>query len=583
MCGIAGVIGQADDALLRAMVARLRHRGPDDQGTALCGSAGLACARLSLLDFEKGAQPFHGDGSGLIAAFNGEIYNHAALRAELRSRHGCTFRSRSDTEVVLRGFECEGVSFFSRLEGMFAVAITDGRTLWLARDSFGMKPLFYWLSNDRRRCLFASEAKALFAHGSVPRAIDRTAVVEFATFGFPLDGHSLFESVTQLGPGDVLEIEQQADGRLAVRRHRFAIAGPRAFDGREDDAVEAVGAALRESVREQLAADHPVACFVSGGIDSAIVAQLARGAARGVTFTAGDVSDSSTFDLAEQVAAHANAAHHIVHLDPAAYIASVPRAIAAAELPFGPTIAFSCAPSVRRATKAALCGDGADELFGGYGLHVDPDQAILRYASALRHVTASGVMDRQAIESSAAVVDWLQAGTVDARRQRVDEFLRGDQLTNYHVWLWDRGSMASGVEVRLPFLNTRLRALAASLPMEWRVRDGVTKVPLRRLVSRLLPPAIAAAVADQPKRAAWHAGRHCLRAWEQLALELMPAEARRSHPFGAVFPFAPSLLLFDLFLIVFFIYGGVVPDGLAPDRLYREHRQELAAMHTALR
>jgi asparagine synthase (glutamine-hydrolysing) len=582
MCGIAGQFGTPDLQRLGEMIARLDHRGPDDRGVHVIGSAGLACARLSLLDFERGGQPLASDEGRLAIAFNGEVYNHDALRSELRAQYACAFRGRSDTEVVLRGFECEGAAFFARLEGMFALAISDGERLWLARDSFGMKPLFYWLSADGRQLLFASEVKALLACPSIPRVLNRTALAEFATFGYPLGGHTLFTSIVQLGPGRWLEVTRGVDGTLAITHGVVATPAMPPFTGSEDQAVEAATAILRQSVREQLSADHPVGCFLSGGIDSTIVAGLAGDVRPWLTFTAADRLDPPGFQLACRVAAHVAASHELIHLDPEPYIASIPSAVAATELPMGPTIAFLCAPAVRRATKAVLCGDGADELFGGYTVHAEPDRLLAQYQSAFDHLADGNVADED-LSSSAETLQWLHERSGGERQRRLYDFLCGDQLANYHLWLWDRGAMASSVEVRLPFLNTQLRAFAASIPFEWRVRDGLTKVLLRRLLATLLPPELADAVIWQKKRAAWYSGRRSLRAFQERAAAIVTPEIRRSHPFRDFFRFPSELLLLDAFFVLFFVHDGVVPDDFSIDGIYRTYERELADIHRRAR
>jgi asparagine synthase (glutamine-hydrolysing) len=580
MCGIAGLIGAPDPALLRSMIARLAHRGPDDSGLAIAGPVGVACARLSLLDFDRGGQPLRSDTAPLVIAFNGEIYNHGALRRDLREQYRCVFRSRSDTEVVVRGFECEGTAFLSRLEGMFALAITDGRGLWLARDTFGMKPLFCSWSSDRRRLLFASEAKALFAAGAVARTLNREALVEYATFGFTLDGHTLFAAVEQIAPGEVLHVVQQADATLSVERSRLRIAGAAAFRGNEAEAVEALADALEQSVQEQLTADHSVGCLISGGIDSSLLAELGRAARLDCSFTAGDRLDAEGFVLAQRVADHVHTSHAEIHLEPDRYVESIPAAVAAMELPAAPTLAFLAAPVVRRTTKAVLCGDGADELFAGYSAHADPRRLLFKYRKTFGHIARSAFADQTVLDSTLAMLTALDHGSGAQRAQRIHDFLMGDQLANYHLWIWDRGSMAAGLEVRLPFLNTRVRALAAALPLEWRIRDGRTKVVLRALLERRLPGDLAAAIAGQRKRAAWDSGRRCFAALEQYAAHAVRGDA---HPLRSLFAHPVELLLFDVFLAVFLVHDGVVPPGFDVDHLHTTYRDDLARIHRTLR
>ena len=182
----------------------------------MIGSAGVACARLSLVDFDRGRQPLDSDAGRLVVAVNGGIYNHDALRAELRARHGGVFRGRSDTEVLLLGFECEGTPFLSRLEGMFALAITDGRTLWLARDSFGMKPLF--VHRSKKYCLIASEIKAIKASGIYELQPNLSVLSRFL-FDGALDEseQTFFEGIEHVPASTAFEI----DLRGSMRRWRY--------------------------------------------------------------------------------------------------------------------------------------------------------------------------------------------------------------------------------------------------------------------------------------------------------------------------------------------------------------------------
>lgn len=579
MCGIAGSIGRPDASLVREMVQRLTHRGPDDQHAVHIRHASLACARLSLLDLPRGRQPVGSADGRIFVAFNGEIYNHAALRADLRERHGCVFTSRSDTEVILHGFLREGTAFLSRLEGMYAVAITDGETLWLARDSFGMKPLFWWQAPDRTRLLFASEVKALLAERAVPRKLDRTALVEFATFGFVLGTRTLFESVAQVSPGELLTIMRQPDGTLHLTRRTMPVPSVPEFSGTRDQAADAVSDLLRDSVTEQLVADHPVGFFLSGGVDSTLIAAMTTHARSGLAFTAGDREDPGTTALAARVTAHLQATSELIHLDADAYSAAIPLAVAAMELPMMPTLAFMCAPHVRLATKAVLCGDGADELFAGYAAHADPDRLLNLYRTRLAAITRLSDLDGANAESAEAALGSLEHPSLRERQQRLYDFLRGDQLTNYHLWLWDRGSMASGLEVRLPFLNRRLRALVDSLPPHWREGNGVTKPILRHLVRRVLPPPLAEAIVNQPKQAAWFAGRRCLRTVQAHAARALGEIA--PHPLRSLFRFPVERLLLDLFVIIFLVRDGIVPPGVGFAELRKQHAGELASAYRA--
>ena len=224
MCGIVGYHDRESVDSLSEIALALAHRGPDGTGVWTREEIGLAVTRLSLLDLEHGAQPMVSEDGQVAVALNGEVYNHAKLRAELRSE-GISFRGRSDTEVLLRGFIRWGPRVLERLEGMFAVAISEGRRLHLARDTFGMKPLFWWLSSDRQALVFGSEIKALLRFPGVPRRLDPAALVEEMVFGHTLGVRTLLREIAQLAPGTLMTIERRGS-RLEISTEHFAVPRP---------------------------------------------------------------------------------------------------------------------------------------------------------------------------------------------------------------------------------------------------------------------------------------------------------------------------------------------------------------------
>lgn len=576
-------MGCVHDDLLDDMVARLSHRGPDDRGTVLQNDVGLGCARLSLLDFDRGAQPVTSRERQVTLVFNGEIYNYRELRAHLTARYRCRFRSHADTEVLLRGLEYDGQSFIARLEGMFALAVTDGTTLWLARDTFGMKPLFYWVSPDRRRLRFGSEIKALLVDRQIPRTLNRATLVEFATFGFPLRGHTLLDSVHQVLPGEVLVVTRTPDGTLSLAHDAVEEKAVTPFNGTEEQATDALVALLRESVRQQCVADHSVGCLLSGGVDSSIVAALVSEDGPCRTFNAADRPDLPDREFASLVSGQLNTTHEDIGLDPVTFVTSIPMAVTAAEAPVGPTVAFMSAPAIRRTVKAVLCSDGADELFGGYDVHHDPDRLLGYYRRGLQRLAQAEWLPAEDTESTRHALDRLDHGRLGERRQRMYDFLSADQLANLHLSIWDRGSMAAGLEVRLPFLNTRVRRLAGSISMDWKVRDGVTKPIPRTALSKLLPAPLADAVGRRRKRPAWDALTRCLHGFEDWASRTVTPAYVHQHPCKSFFRHSAEIVLFDAFLYLFVVRGGVVPTGFTLDSLYRAHNDELTSLHRTIR
>jgi asparagine synthase (glutamine-hydrolysing) len=544
------------------------------------GDVGVASARLSLVDFDGGGQPLQSTDGGLVMVFNGEIYNHAQLRADLVRDYGSAFHGHSDTEVVLRGFEAEGRRFLTRLEGMYALAVTDGRSLWLGRDSFGIKPLFYSVIGGTR-LVFASEVKALYGAGWAPNALNGEALVEFATLGFMLDDHTLFDGIRQVRPGELVKIDRTPDGTVRIVATRPPPPDVRPFDGSEDDAAEALLELLRASVREQVAADHPVGCLVSGGIDSSIVAALLDRPASTPAFTVADRPDMSGLGDAVQLARHLTLPHQTVSVEPIGFIAATAAAVSASELPVVPVMAFISAPAVRRAAKAVLIGDGADELFCGYPMHVNEEGMVSGIRARLERLEGQTVLPSFAVRSTRNLLDTLGDSGGD-RRARVGRLLLEDRLANWHLWLWDRGSMASSLEARLPFLNTRVRAFAESIPVQWKIRGDATKLVLRRVLTRLLPPALADRVVSRPKTAAWDSTRTCQIALETHARTGSPRDHRRAHPFRPFLDTAVEKLLFDFFIFIFFMNDGCLPDRFDAAALYGDYLPDLVATEKRL-
>ncbi len=576
MCGIAGTFGNPDRALVERMIRRITHRGPDGQGVAVVGRAALGSARLSLVDFEGGAQPAAGPG-GLTLVYNGEVYNHAALRGELE-RAGVAMRGRGDTEVVLRLLELRGEGGLEALEGMFALAASDGERLLLARDAFGIKPLFYALVDGGRRLIFASELKALLEDPALPRAIDRAALVEWATFRHMLGERALLRGISQVPPGGILEVTRGAGGVLRLRAGRHSQPRPVELPEREDELVDLLCERLSASVRAQALADHPVGAFLSGGLDSAVlVALMARGRTEPLhTFSIADDPASADLEVGRRLAACLGVEHHEIALDPEALVEALPTSIWALEAPTEPSIVESASPSIRRYVKAALCGDGADELFAGYAVHVTPSLWLASSVDRYNRLVRSGEVRVGDCASSKAVIGGMIGLDPAALRSAVHRFFLEGQLSDAHLLVWDRGAMASGLEVRVPYLDRGVRDLALALPWEHRVRGKTSKALLREVARRVLPDAMAAEIVGRRKLAAPSAVRRTMDAIEQAARTIVPPN-RPAHPLRGFCATPGQELLLDLFTLIFVGRGGAAPDGLNLRELYTAHRKELEA------
>jgi asparagine synthase (glutamine-hydrolysing) len=539
MCGICGLVrldgGTVDPAPLADMAESLRHRGPDSDGQLVNGPVALAVRRLAIIDVEGGDQPLANEDASVHVVQNGEIYNHAELRRRLEQR-GHRFATRSDTEVLVHLYEEHGDGFVHELRGMFAIALWDARRrrLVLARDRFGIKPL-YWRV-DAGVLSFASELGTLR-----PAAIDLDALESFLAFNSVPAPLSIRQDTRKLPPGHLLVWE----GRNQPRVERYARVKPASAAAvrRESEhaLAEELRSRLRDSVRAHLVADVPVAVLLSGGIDSSTVAVLAAAEAPGTLRTFSVGFDERSFDEragARLVAAHAGSRHEEIVLRPDPEL--VARVFEAFDEPFGDSSAlptYAVCELAARNVKVVLSGEGGDELFGGYHTYVAdlmaprlaPVATVVRPLVELLPTSTRRVsLDYRAKRFVRAAHlpplerhhGWKEIFSDDARAELLAEGRRGRldpleplrarfaetegaellarlQDVDLGVYLvddllvkTDRASMAHSLEARVPFLDPVVAELALALPTHMKVRALQKKRLLRMAVSPLLPAAI---------------------------------------------------------------------------------------------
>ncbi len=544
MCGIAGIAGFGDapaprEAQLRAMCARLVHRGPDDEGIVIRGSVGLAMRRLSVIDLEGGAQPMETGSGELSVVCNGEIYNFRELRRDLEGR-GHVFRTQSDTEVLLYGYAEWGDAFLSRLNGMFGLALLDRRQrrLLLARDPFGIKPL-YWARTDSF-LVFGSEIQAILASGLIPRALDVTALGEFLTWEYVPGTATLLRDVRRVEPGTAIALDLTS-GAAKLIRHWELPAGPEDPRPDEGEWIERVEAAVEQAVRRQLVSDVPLGAFLSGGVDSSLVVS-AMGRAR--AFSIG-FDDPSYDELrwARRVAGHLGVELTERVLEPRIGDLFV-RLVEHFDDPIGD---FSIFPTylvsklARERVTVALSGDGGDELFGGYETYAADRlwRLYRRIPAFLRRRVVEGAVRRlrprpekkgavnralrfveglghdEALHHArwrAFLGDELRAVLLTADATRGLEGSSGAHLrdlfaragsrdavnrslyVDLHSYLsddilpkLDRTSMAVSLEARVPYLDPDLVELAFRIPGRFKVSRGQTKRILKAVAARRVP------------------------------------------------------------------------------------------------
>src|SRR5438034_9111957 len=555
MCGICGIAG-GDPARARELVQRMCgsmvHRGPDDEGSVRLGDVTLGMRRLSIIDIEGGHQPMANEDSTVWVVQNGEIYNHRELRNQLLAA-GHRFATKSDTEVLVHGYEEWGERMIERLNGMFAFALLDRRkaSLLLARDRMGIKPLHYAI--DGERFVFASELKALLQDTALRKGIDPVALDEYLAYEFVPSPRSIVRGVNKLRPGHTMSWSL-ADRRPAVRRYWAPDLNlePARGPGNLDEECARLRDALREAVRKELISDVPVGVFLSGGIDSSAVTAM-------MTQLGGDVRSFSvgfaepSFDEsahARDVARHLGTDHHELTLEPAALLGLIPKLSLLLDEPLGdasiiPTYMLSA--FTRQHVKVALGGDGGDELFAGYPtlqahrlagyylrapallrrLVVEPvvrrlpvsrsnlsfDFRAKRFVAAAGHTVAErhqrwmgsfareerSVLLSPELRAEAAATDGeslvAEYASIDALNQALMIDMRL-YLENDILVKLDRASMMASLEGRVPLLNNDFVAYATSLPLDMKLNGLRTKFLLKRALRGILPDHIL----DRPKK-----------------------------------------------------------------------------------
>ena len=530
MCGIAGFISpaRADAAALAPMLARIAHRGPDGQGTFVEGPAALGHCRLAIIDLQGGAQPLYSEDKNFVVVFNGEIYNYRELTAELTAL-GHTFATRTDTEVLLHGWEQWGRELLPRLRGMFAFALWDRRAqvLFCARDMFGIKPLYYCRCADGT-LLFASEIKAFLDHPSFEKQLNTAQLPLYLSCQYSPGRDTFFVGVQKLLPGHFLEFSEGI-----VRTTRWV--QPAFLPGDTPPAPDELEAVLRQSAEAHKIADVEVAGFLSGGVDSAYLTALAR-PARTYTISYAEPKYDESFP-ARALARNLGLRNRVRCISPGEFWDAVPAVQYHMDEPMADAAAvalYFLNREAARDVKVVLSGEGADELFGGYNIYRDPFTA--RWYNRLPPWLRGGLGAAASLLPPGPGVNFLvrrglsleeryfgpTALLTEREKRRLLPGYEGDgdpvcltesnwdmtegqdpvtrmQQVDLQLWLAgdillkaDKMSMAHSLELRVPYLDKEVFALAAALPAAAKANARMTKIALRQAAARTLPPAAAA-------------------------------------------------------------------------------------------
>lgn len=491
--GVGGA--EADSATLDRLVAGLRHRGPDGEGTYAARNVALGQTRLAIIDLETGNQPLYEPGGAVLVA-NGEIYNYIELREEIGTDK---FATRSDCEPPLHLYRRYGLDFVDHLRGMYAIALYDPieGQLVLARDPFGIKPLYY--AQTPAGFAFASEPQALIAAGLVAPTVNSEARKELFQLQFTTGSATIFEGITRVLPGESVVVR---DGRVVARRRRIALPAEGEADWSESEALDRLDTALRNSVEVHQRSDVPYGMFLSGGVDSsALLALMAELNDKPVhAFTAGFLGASVGDERAHaRAVADAVGAHTVdIAIGPEDFWRDLPRIAGAMDDPtadYAVLPTFLLAEAVRReGLKVVLTGEGGDELFAGYGRYRSATRPWWRGGRGMR---SRGVFDGLGVlrETPTGWRDGFTAveQTVDTggmtRLQIAQATDCADWLPNDLLLKVDRCLMANGVEGRTPFLDPVVAEVAFRLPDTLKIQDGRGKWLLRRWLDTVLPAA----------------------------------------------------------------------------------------------
>jgi asparagine synthase (glutamine-hydrolysing) len=549
MCGICGIVNfseskPVDGHLLERMNDAQAHRGPDDQGYFIEDNIGLGHRRLSIIDLSGGKQPIFNEDGSVVVVFNGEIYNYADLTGDLISK-GHHFTTRSDTETIVHAYEEYGEDCMRDFRGMFAFAIWDRkrRRLFLVRDRLGIKPVYYYAGKDV--FVFASEIKSLLQHPQVPREVDPKAVDLYTTLRYVPGPRTMFKNIFKLQAGHWMSVEK---GQIRIQKYWDL--DYRKTTAPYPDIVAEFERLLEESVRLRLIAEVPLGVFLSGGLDSStMLAMMSKitGGERIKTFSVGfetdgpsgqEAADANEFVYAREVATHFGAEHHEFKVSANQFRDAIPTIVSHLDEPMAdPTCIplYFISKLARQHITVVLSGEGADETMGGYQLYqkviamenmrrrmrpfagMSPALASLPVGDRVRgylrrfgnriedhyrgvgHAptleTKLGLMGPSRFEQSQQEL----AEIFGAYFKRVEESSDLNRMLYVDAKIWlpedlllkaDKMTMATAVELRVPFLDHKLVEFCATLPDSMKIHQGRGKWILRHAMGNVLPPSI---------------------------------------------------------------------------------------------
>lgn len=525
MCGIVGFLNHAEkkEKTIKKMADRIKHRGPDGEGYYIDEEVALAHRRLSIIDLSTGNQPMFNEDENLVVVFNGEIYNYIELKAELKKKKHI-FKNNSDTEVLLHGYEEWKENLPKKLRGMFAFAIWDkkNKTLFCARDPFGIKPFYYY--QNKNTFMFASEIKAFLEHPDFQKELNKEIVSSYLAFSFTPTTETFFKGVFRLDAGSTLTWKEE---KVTIKKY-YKIEFEEKKKNYEKSVAE-IEKVMKDSVEHHMLSDVEVGSFLSSGIDSSYLVCLAR---PDKTYTVGyDLPKYNEIDYAKDLTKKLGISNTSKKITKEEYLKIIPQIMYYMDEPTSDPASIALyfvSKLASKDVKVVLSGEGADEFFGGYNIYrKDVDMGlynkipfwirnfIARIASLLPEVRGVNFLIRRGttLEESYIGVNRVfgkkeikkvlklkrQISTQEItapiyEEQKNKSDIIKMQAIDIHFWLIkdilqkaDRMTMANSLEGRVPFIDKEVYKIASSLPIEYKVTKENTKVALRAAAKKVIP------------------------------------------------------------------------------------------------
>lgn len=529
MCGVSGIIGQNIDnkeLLIGKMTDLISHRGPDDQGFYVDGFVGLGMRRLSIIDLSSGRQPITSENDKLIIFFNGEIYNYKELRLELEDKK-YKFKTNTDTEVILHMFEEYGKDMLTRLRGMFVFVIynTDTKKLFIARDYFGIKPLYYLIQNEKI-VAFSSEIKSFLSIPGFKAQVNDSAVYNYLSFQYNPLGETFFKSVYKLPPAHYLFIDSES-GEIEMEKY-WSFNFEQNYTLDKESTIRKIQKTITDSVEHHMIADVPVGSFLSGGIDSSIIATLMqkiRGDKKVKTYTVG-FNTLTEGEEAKETSNFLETDHKEIIVGPEEYFSELENIVYHFDEPVADPSAvglYFVAKEAKKDVKVVLSGEGSDELFGGYNIYLSPfaKQKMLwvpkRILSILTELPFDYFGKNYFKRVNSDLEEWYIGNASIFKQDEIEKMWIGPkqkflslnplyrkiahlsestqmQYIDINTWLVgdilakaDKMTMANSLELRVPFLDIEVSELAKTLPDKFKWSGNVTKYLLRESFKKIIP------------------------------------------------------------------------------------------------